>query len=87
VVNSYNATFKLAKEALEALQTHYPEFLLPTIIRQCTKFAQASSEGRPVFVADPTCKGATDIQALIDHVLPRMTAAAPKAGAKTTKAS
>lgn len=84
VVNSFNATFKLAKEALEALQKHYPEFLLPTIVRQCTKFAQASSEGRPVFVADPTSKGATDIQAVIDNVLPRLVAssaqkAAPKA--------
>lgn len=86
VVNSFNATFKLAKEALEALQTHYPEYLLPTIIRQCTKFAQASSEGRPVFVADPTSKGATDIQALINHVLPLMAATAPKAGSKATKA-
>jgi chromosome partitioning protein len=72
VVNSFNATFKLAKEALEALQTHYPEYLLPTIIRQCTKFAQASSEGRPVFVADPGSKGATDIEALIQNVLPRL---------------
>ncbi|KFA90941.1 ParA family protein [Archangium violaceum] len=74
VVNSFNATFKLAKEALEALQTHYPEYLLPTIIRQCTKFAQASSEGRPVFVADPGSKGATDIEALIQNVLPRLRA-------------
>ncbi len=86
VVNAYNATFKLAKEALEALQTHYPEYLLPTIIRQCTKFAQASSEGRPVFVADPTSKGASDIQAMIDHILPRMTAAARKVGAKAKNA-
>jgi chromosome partitioning protein len=85
VVNSFNATFKLAKEALEALQTHYPEFLLPTIIRQCTKFAQASSEGRPVFVADPTSKGAGDIQAMIDNVLPRLVAAAKAAQTKGAK--
>ncbi|HZI13069.1 MAG TPA: ParA family protein [Myxococcus sp.] len=85
VVNSFNATFKLAKEALEALQTHYPEFLLPTIIRQCTKFAQASSEGRPVFVADPTSKGAGDIQAMIDNVLPRLVAAAKAAQSKGAK--
>ncbi|HET9449331.1 MAG TPA: ParA family protein, partial [Aggregicoccus sp.] len=82
VVNSYNATFKLAKEALEALQTHYPEYLLPTIIRQCTKFAQASSEGVPVFVADPACKGALDIQAAIAHVLPRLAATPPRDGAQ-----
>jgi chromosome partitioning protein len=85
VVNSFNATFKLAKEALEALQTHYPEFLLPTIIRQCTKFAQASSEGRPVFVADPTSKGANDIQAMIDNILPRLVAAAAAAPKKGTQ--
>jgi chromosome partitioning protein len=85
VVNSFNATFKLAKEALEALQTHYPEFLLPTIIRQCTKFAQASSEGRPVFVADPTSKGAKDIQAMIDNILPRLVAAAAAAPKKGTQ--
>ncbi|NMO22917.1 ParA family protein [Pyxidicoccus fallax] len=86
VVNSFNATFKLAKEALEALQTHYPEFLLPTIIRQCTKFAQASSEGRPVFVADPTSKGANDIQAMIDNILPRLVAAAAAAQKGTQQA-
>lgn len=82
IVNAYNATFKLAKEALEALRTHYPEYLLPTIVRQCTKFAQASSEGRPVFVADPGSKGASDLQALIQEVLPRLGQAAQKGAAK-----
>ena len=57
VVNAYNATYKLAKEALEALQEHYPEYLLPQVIRQCTKFAQASSEGGPIFVADRRQQG------------------------------
>lgn len=72
VVNAFNATFRLAKEALEALQTHYPEYLLPTVVRQCTKFAQASSEGVPVFLADRECKGAQDIQTVIDTVLERL---------------
>jgi len=72
VVNAFNQTFKLAKEALEALKTHYPEYLLPTLVRQCTKFAQASSEGVPVFVAAPESKGAKDVQAVIDEVLPRL---------------
>ncbi len=71
VVNSFNATFKLSKEALEALRAHYPEFLLPQVIRQCTRFAQASSEGQPIFRFDRDSKGATDIQALIDEVLTR----------------
>lgn len=75
VINAFNATFKLAKEAVEALRTHYPEYLMPTIVRQCTKFAQASSEGVPVFVADRDSKGAQDLQALIDEVLARVVAA------------
>ena len=74
VVNAFNASFKLAKEALEALREHYPEYLLPQLVRQCTKFAQASSEGVPVFVADRDCKGAKDIQALIDAVFSRLVA-------------
>jgi chromosome partitioning protein len=76
VINNFNATFKLAKEAMEALQTHYAEFLMPVVVRQCTKFAQASSEGIPVFAFDPDSKGAEDIQALIDEVLRRLTARA-----------
>ncbi|MFZ5469552.1 MAG: ParA family protein [Myxococcota bacterium] len=82
VVNAFNATFKLAKEALEALRQHYPEYLLPTLVRQCTKFAQASSEGVPVFVADRECKGAKDINALIDEVMGRLQAAKSAAEAK-----
>lgn len=69
VVNAFNATFKLAKEAHAALQEHYGEYLCKHVVRQCTKFAQASSEGRPIFVADPDSKGAQDIQALIDEIL------------------
>ncbi|MBS1153517.1 MAG: soj, partial [Myxococcaceae bacterium] len=72
VVNSFNNTFKLAKEALEALKKHYPEYLMPQVIRQCTKFAQASSEGRPIFLADRDSKGAQDINVLIAEVLKRL---------------
>jgi chromosome partitioning protein len=75
VVNAYNQTFKIAKEALEALKEHYPEFLLKQVIRQCTKFAQASSEGKPVFIFDPESKGATDIQSMIDEVMGQLEAA------------
>ncbi len=82
VVNAFNQTFKLAKEALEALRTHYPEYLLPTVVRQCTKFAQASSEGVPVFVSAPDSKGAEDIQAVIDTVLKRLRTQSKRAAAK-----
>jgi chromosome partitioning protein len=76
VVNAFNATFKLSKEALEALKEHYPEFLMPQVVRQCTRFAQASSEGKPIFVFDRDSKGASDVQQLIDEVLKRIAASA-----------
>jgi chromosome partitioning protein len=86
VVNAYNATFKLAKEALEALKTHYPEYLMPQVVRQCTRFAQASSEGMPIFAFDRDSKGAGDVQALLDEVIGRLSKSAkvqPVAEAKS----
>ena len=81
VINAYNPTTRIAREARGALEEHYGEFLAKTVIRQCTKFAQASGEGVPIFAFDPTSKGATDLQALMDEVLPRFDAAAAKESA------
>ncbi len=81
VVNAYNQTFKIAREALEALKTHYADYLLPTVVRQCTKFAQASSEGWPIFAFDPDSKGAGDLEEMIDEIEKRTAAARPAAGA------
>ena len=72
VVNAFNQTFKIAREALEALRTHYAEFLLPTVVRQCTKFAQASSEGSPIFAFDPDSKGAKDLEAVLEAIMERV---------------
>jgi chromosome partitioning protein len=72
VINAYNATFRIAKEAREALEKHYPEFLLKQVIRQCTKFAQASSEGIPIFAYDAESKGAQDIQSVLEEVRERI---------------
>ncbi|MCA2981686.1 MAG: AAA family ATPase [Myxococcaceae bacterium] len=86
VVNAFNATFKLAKEALAALKEHYPEYLMPQVVRQCTRFAQASSEGQPIFAFDRDSKGAGDVQVLIDEVIRRLqpgAAAEPQVEAKS----
>jgi chromosome partitioning protein len=74
VVNSFNQTFKIAREALDALKTHYSDYLLSTVVRQCTKFAQASSEGSPIFGFDPHSKGASDIEAMQLEVMERIRA-------------
>jgi chromosome partitioning protein len=72
VVNAFNQTFKIAREALDALRTHYADYLLATVVRQCTKFAQASSEGCPIFGYEPDSKGATDIEAVQREILERV---------------
>jgi chromosome partitioning protein len=74
VVNAFNQTFRIAREALEALRKHYAEYLLDSVVRQCTKFAQASSEGSPIFGYEPDSKGATDIEAMQVEVLGRIRA-------------
>jgi chromosome partitioning protein len=81
VVNAFNQTFRIAREALDALRTHYAEYLLDSVVRQCTKFAQASSEGCPIFGYDPDSKGATDIEAVQQEILGRIRAAGAAAGA------
>jgi chromosome partitioning protein len=72
VVNAFNQTFKIAREALEALRTHYADYLLPAVVRQCTKFAQSSSEGTPIYAFDPESKGAKDLEAVLDQVMGRI---------------
>jgi chromosome partitioning protein len=76
VVNAFNQTFKIAREALDALRTHYSDYLLGTVVRQCTKFAQASSEGCPIFGYDADSKGATDIDAVQEEIFDRIRATA-----------
>jgi chromosome partitioning protein len=76
VVNAFNQTYKIAREALDALRTHYADYLLDTVVRQCTKFAQASSEGCPIFGYDAESKGASDIEAVQQEILGRIRKAA-----------
>jgi len=75
VINQYNPTTTIARAAKDALTEHYGEYLLPDVVRQCTKFAQASSEGMPIFAFDANSKGARDVQRLIDQTAWREDAA------------
>jgi chromosome partitioning protein len=65
LLNQYNPTTRIAQEARRALEAHYAEFLSKAVIRQCTQFAQASSEGLPISAYAPRCKGAQDIDDLV----------------------
>ena len=59
----------IAREAKRALESHYAEFLSDTIVRQCTDFARASSDGLPINAYAPSSKGARDIDALINEMM------------------
>jgi chromosome partitioning protein len=50
---------------------------MPHVIRQCTKFAQASSEGRPIFLADRDSKGAQDIQTILRFIIATLAKKSP----------
>jgi chromosome partitioning protein len=78
VLNQYNPTTRIAREARSALESHYPEFLSKTIIRQCTQFAQASSDGLPINAFAPRCRGAKDIDTLIHEMMSPSRAAKEK---------
>jgi chromosome partitioning protein len=69
VINHYNPTTRIAREAKAALESHYPEFLAKTMVRQCTRFAQASSEGIPIHAYAPSSRGARDIDALVEELI------------------
>ena len=69
LINQYNPTTRIAREAKGALETHYREFLSETIVRQCTQFARASSDGLPITAYAPASKGAKDIDALITEMM------------------
>jgi chromosome partitioning protein len=69
LLNQYNPTTRIAREAQRALESHYPEFLARTIIRQCTQFARASSEGVPVNAYAPLCRGSKDVESLIAEMM------------------
>jgi chromosome partitioning protein len=86
VINGFNATYKIAKEAKEALEKHYPDFLLKSYIRQDSRFAQASSEGCPVFAYDAESKGAEDVEAVLNEIYARL-AEAPGVPVAQAKAS
>jgi chromosome partitioning protein len=67
-LNRYNESHRICKRSKKALETHYNQYLLQTVIRQDTKIAEATSRGTPIFLFAQSSKGATDTQDLIEEV-------------------
>lgn len=86
VINNFNPTTRIARQARDALREHYADHLLETVVRQCTKFAQASSEGVPISAFQPGSKGSEDIDAFIAESLPRCVPASTSASPQVAQA-
>lgn len=68
VLNRYNKSMNICRTSLKALEKHYAPYLLKTVIRQCTKFADASSIGVPITQYAPSSKGAVDLNNLVKEI-------------------
>jgi len=68
LLNRYNKSMNICHAALKALQKHYGGYLLTTVIRQCTKFADASSRGIPITQYAPSSKGAVDLNNFVNEM-------------------
>jgi chromosome partitioning protein len=67
-LNRYNESHRICKRSKRALETHYNQYLLKTVVRQDTKIAEATSRGTPIFLFAQSSKSAGDIQDLIEEV-------------------
>ncbi len=67
-LNRYNDSHRICRRSKKALETHYKKYLLNTVVRQDTKIAEATSQGKPIFLFDQTSKGAEDIENLIEEI-------------------
>jgi len=67
-LNRYNESHRICRRSRKALETHYSQYLLHTIIRQDTTIAEATSRGIPISLFAQSSKGASDIEALIEEV-------------------
>jgi chromosome partitioning protein len=67
-LNRYNESYRICKRSKKALETHYGQYLLQTVIRQDTKIVEATSQGTPIFLFAQSSKIATDIQNLITEI-------------------
>ena len=67
-LNRYNESHRICKRSKKALETHYDQYLLETVVRQDTKIAEATSQGAPIFLFAQSSKGAADVQSLIEEI-------------------
>lgn len=71
-LNHFNASHNICLRAKDALEKHYSNYLMKTIIRQDTKIAEAASMGMPIHQYAPNNRGASDINSFIKEIFPNL---------------
>jgi chromosome partitioning protein len=69
VLNAFNAGETVCQQSRKALETHYSDYLLKTIIRKSTAFTKSTAVQKAVCEFDPSSKAAEDIEALVQEIL------------------
>ena len=68
MLNRYNDSMNICKQSKAALEKHYGQYMMKTMVRQCTKFADCSSLGIPITQYAPSSTGAQDIDNMVKEV-------------------
>jgi chromosome partitioning protein len=71
-LNNFNASHNICQRAKDALEEHYSEYLMKTMIRQDIKIAEAASVGMPITQYAPKNRGSSDINEFIKEIFPNL---------------
>lgn len=69
VLNGFNAVETLCQQSKKALETHYHDYLLKTVIRKSTTFSKSTAVQQSVFDFEPNSKASQDISALVQEIM------------------
>lgn len=69
VLNAFNALETVCQQSRKALETHYGDYLLKSIIRKSTAFPKSTAVQKSVFEYDPSSKAAQDVESLVKEIL------------------
>jgi chromosome partitioning protein len=69
LLNGFNALETVCQQSRKALETHYGDYLLNTIVRKSTTFPKSTAVQQSVFEYEPGSKAAQDIETLVQEIL------------------
>lgn len=69
LLNSFNALETVCQQSRKALETHYKDYLLNTVVRKSTTFSKSTAAQQSVFELEPSSKAAQDIDSLVQEIL------------------